>query len=109
MGDDKDVKQDVWVGFDLGGTKMLAVILDENLKTSRTKTPKDPRSRGNRSGASNESKKRSRKRLRMLMSIPQDCGASVSAVREFWISKKGSSTKPPTSVWEKRSDLFLSE
>jgi len=32
MGDDKDVKQDVWVGFDLGGTKMLAVILDENLK-----------------------------------------------------------------------------
>ncbi len=32
MGDEKDVKQDVWVGFDLGGTKMLAVIHDENLK-----------------------------------------------------------------------------
>lgn len=32
MGDEKDDKQDVWVGFDLGGTKMLAVILDEKLK-----------------------------------------------------------------------------
>lgn len=32
MSDEKDDKQDVWVGFDLGGTKMLAVILDENLK-----------------------------------------------------------------------------
>lgn len=32
MSDDKDAKQDVWVGFDLGGTKMLATILDEDLK-----------------------------------------------------------------------------
>lgn len=27
-----DDKQDVWVGFDLGGTKMLATILDEDLQ-----------------------------------------------------------------------------
>lgn len=32
MKNNKDVQRDVWVGFDLGGTKMLAVVFDSDMK-----------------------------------------------------------------------------
>ena len=28
-------KRRIWVGFDLGGTKMMAVVFDDKLKTAR--------------------------------------------------------------------------